>query len=465
MKDDIDPSTLDALDGLDEERQYMASQGGKKGRRVKIPKGHSWLARWLPVELGKAKTWYARYGFHWINKFPVLCPVHTSRHFGGDPDCECKLCQVSEELNADRRKFVSTVGYRARAVPQWLTYCLIFEKQDERNSDIIKGRDRWAPWEFWLYKNPFDDLAMMYDKGKRRDKERQSILDLETGSDIWVKSKQRGLSFDREDPSPIANMDDPAKFDKIINDIWGQIHLPTFQVPDEDELEEYAEKLRDAAFRPQRDDGDRRGSSRYSEDDDDGDDRRSSHRDDDDDRRPSSGSRSSRKEDDDEAPRRRVDEDDGDDRKPTRRTPSAEDDDGDRRPTRRAADEDDRKPAPRVAPPTRRAPPAEAPAAEKEEDKDDIDYSPSKAPAAAPTRAVSPPPARKTSPPPAAKTAAPPASRPLDEDDSVPPEDKDPAPAAADAPDLPDEAPPAVAPPPSGLSGRLKNTLKNINSR
>lgn len=461
MSRDLDPRAMSVLD--DEEGEYLAQTSySAKTRRIQIPKGHEWLVRFLPVELGAARTPWARFGFHWINKRPYMCVRHTSPHFGGVKDGECQLCNVADQLNEDSDRSVSTIGYRARAVPQWLMYALVLEKNDGRHSDEVRGDDLWNPWEFWLHRSPFDEIHLMHKK--RQQKIPLGILDIDEGCSIWVRSAKQGFKFDRQDPSPLMT-DDPAKRQALLDRIWAKIKFKQNKPPTRDEMDDLVDKLREAAergsFSDDRQSSRRRGADDYYEDDDrparrDDDDRPRRRDDDDDDRparRPVSDDRPVRRSvsDDDDRPARRVQEDRDDDR-PVRR---AVDED---RPARRRDEDDDR--------------PARRDESRLRDTGDDSDLAPRPV-----SRAVAPPPAARTvAPPPARRVETPaPAAAPVrpsvdPEEDNAPEERLDHAPAAGeiqadDAPVEPEAPPAPVSRPPSSLSARIRNGIAAANNR
>jgi len=445
----------DMLSAIEREMSFIETQAGGKSSRIKIPKGHLWRVRFLPVEQGESRVWWGRYIFHWINNRPHLCPK-TPVEFGGLGDgSPCAVCETSEELNLDRDQFVSRVGYKAMAMPQWLLYALVVSKDDGEREVVAKEPELWKPWEFWMTKASMADITQLYKQYRRRNRQDDSpdysFLDLMEGTTVAVKCRKNGLRFTPERPGPIVDAD---RYEEIVNCIWGQIKFPDFKVPSERDLGLLARKLEEHAYEGGNDDFDR-GSSRRRRDDDD-DDRgggRSRRDDDDDDDDDDRGGRASRRD---------FDEDRGGDR-------------GERRRDEPRPPRDDRRsgtvppppasrPAPAASP--RPAPPASAPA-------------PATSRPAPPARAIPAPPARASSPPlsrgpaPPARGTGPAQSSVNDEEDNVPEESRDPAPPADPTPELPpvdaegaaaDPAPPPAAhaappPPPKSLSDRLRTGI------
>jgi hypothetical protein len=450
------------LSAIEREMSFIETQAGGKSSRIKIPKGHLWRVRFLPVEQGESRVWWGRYIFHWINNRPHLCPK-TPVEFGGLGDgSPCAVCDTSEELNRDRDQFVSRVGYKAMAMPQWLLYALVVSKDDGEREVVTKEPELWKPWEFWMTKASMADITQLYKQYRRRNRQDDtpdySFLDLMEGTTVAVKCRKNGLRFTPERPGPIIDAD---RYEDTVNYIWGQIKFPDFKVPSERDLGLLARKLEEYAYEGGGNEDFERGGGanrRRRDDDDDDDDR--------------GGARSRRDDDDDDdrggraaAPRRDYDEDRGGERG------------GERRPERREEPRrDDRRgavPPPPAARPSapaagpRPAPPVSAPA-------------PAASRPAPPSRAIPAPPARAAAPPPS-RVPAPPARGPAgpaqssvsDDEDNAPEESRDPAPPADPAAELPpvdaegasaDPAPAAPAaptppPPPRSLSDRLRTGI------
>jgi hypothetical protein len=429
----IDPNLLAMLD---EEREFMSSTGRRQTARVKIPKGHSWLMRWLPVQLGPRKSFFARIAFHWINQRPILCVRNTGVDFGGNPESECLVCETSDKLNNHGSKKVQDIGYKARAVPQWLTYTLVFSK-DDGDSDIqeIKGEERWKPQEYWLHKAVFEDIYSCY-------KKRPSMLDLEKGCDFWVTNTKRGAKLDRQDPSPICRLE---KLQAIEEKIFSQIKFQSPGIPEEDAINDVVDKLNELAF-----------SRRGSDDDDRGDRRASRSRGDDTDRKSGDEyyrgeSRSSSREED-------GDDDSAEDRRETRRSPRADSDDSEDELTPRSAS-------------TRRVTSDEEKSPEESRPKPRYYNEPTNSEDEGSERSERSAP-RRVTPPPAMARSAPPArnytpSSSVDDEDNAPEEENDqvpPSPEPVDDTPEPVQAP-RSAPTTSGLSKRLRDGIRGANDR
>lgn len=340
---------------LDKEAEFVNSSGRKSyARRFQLKDaGESAVIRVIPYSFDDKKRFFARVARHWVNGRPFICTKDTALEHGGDPDGKCAICDLVDDLNRSRDKKVSDTAYRMSAVTQWLVYILVYEIRDRRGNITYKPRNSdelLKPHEFWLYKEPFSDILLLYKNFLRRHPEQLlSILDPEKGCDLLVTKAKRGYRFEREDPQAIGK--NPVEMmEKALKNVEYKVEAAL----EGDDLDDLLLKIEDVCKGGGRGrDDDRRGGGRgrdmdLDEDDDRrGDSRRSSSRDDDrrsssrdDDRRPASRGddrRSSR--DDDSRSSRSRDLDD--DRRPSRSERSSRDDD------RRPASRDNDRPAPK----------------------------------------------------------------------------------------------------------------------
>lgn len=459
-------TTPSYLSLLEEETNYVKDTAvTSKVRRVSIPVGHTWLLRFLPVEMGPRKSFFARHSNHWINKRPTPCIRHTSPDFGGDPHAPCELCDVSAELNAHGSKAVSTVGYRASAVDQWLLFCLVFEKEDGRDSVIMSPDQSLEAYECNLTRSSWEDFSAIFKKGVRRNP--MSVLDLLEGNDFWCSQKKNGWRFQAEPSAPIVTGDD-AQVQKAIERIWSSIKLPSIKFPSSRELQDAADKLRDAAFS-----GSDSSRGDYRRDDEVADYGRHS--------RGRAEEHSFRSRSDDAPRGRNDDETRGDDDEAPRHSRRSEDTTPAPSRSSRANDESSRDPVQgddgnlppsrvsSVVPPsvTRRlAPPPAAATGGVPAPQLAHHEAPREAPAAPRSGSLPPPPARGTS---GAREES------IDDDEVVPAEKVDLAPPAAmpepaPAPKTQDAPPPPVtavgaSPTPPRLSSRIRAGIKSVDTR
>lgn len=226
----------------------------KGSRRVKVERGQNWIVRFLPARMGPDGLWFARIARHWMGKVPIVCPRNTAEDFGGNPDCECPVCVVADELNDSADEIISKFGYKAKANPQYLTYCVVWEKDGIQQplSEILN------PYEFMHYRSTFEELKGFYLAGGRKCPD--SVLDYEKGNDFSVSRTGKGTRLDKLDASPIFEADDP-KYAEYIKRLESACKTPKLVIPTDDQLQVFAHKVQAAADRGGEvdDDGPRRG--------------------------------------------------------------------------------------------------------------------------------------------------------------------------------------------------------------
>lgn len=463
---DIDP---DLLAELESERSY-ATTSGNYAERLKLDKGCGAIIRFLPVHLGKNKSWFARSAMHWNGKRPVNCPRHTAPAAGGNPDAVCPVCDAIERLIEENhgndevvKKLEST-----RVWPKYLTYVLVLETIDRHGEATARGRKaRLVPHEFWITKNGFIELSNIFRRSLKWSPS-QGFVDPIAGCDIQVNNDNRNmLKFELVGRGPLR---DDMEGDELIR--WTETACRNIKVADykpssQDKLEEFALKLEDIAGRP----GARGASRRATLDDNlDGDDLPPPRRQalDDDDAVPVRRG-AARQPDDDAPPPRRQPVDDA---PPPRRQAVTEDD---APPARRsAAAEEDAPPPParRSNPPVQTPPPRREaqPLADDDLDDDpppsgddnpDLDDAPPPPPAASTARRLAPPPAAQTNkaqrPPPAPDRA------PANQEDDLAPERGHGVDPAEDLPPVPPPQTKAVqAPGTSRLSQDMRSRLRDL---
>jgi hypothetical protein len=241
MSKNINP---EVLGGLDWERQFAQTHsfGGQK-RRVQLDRGESWLIRFLPVALGESKRFYARIARHWQDKRQIVCPRLTEPAFGGNVEAYCPVCNVAEEINADKNEEISKAGYKLSAQMQWLTYCAVFEKtakggepRGEPMNEVL------LPYEFNHYKGTWDELCAFIAQNKKRTP--LSVLDYMLGNDFYV-TRGKNIRLDKQDAAPIFDSNDP-KFDEYVSKLEANCKDPVVKVPTDKQLEDFAAKAEEA---------------------------------------------------------------------------------------------------------------------------------------------------------------------------------------------------------------------------
>ena len=327
----VDPKVLAAMK---EEVSFLQSQQ-RGARRIKLEKGHQMIVRFLPAKLGPRNLWYARIAKHWLNKVPITCPRLTAEDFGGDRSIQCPVCLISDELNDDRDKDTSAFGWRLAANPQYLTYCILWEKDDVKmpmNEVII-------PYEFQLAKATWEELRGFYQGGSNKSPD--SVLDYHKGNDFSVIRTNKGTRLDKLTPSSAIFDEDDKNFDVFIKKIDAAMKNPKVQIPTAAQLEAFADKVQEEAIKLHR--------HRYADEEDDRPRRRRavpeedtgrSRRSEPDDDEPAPRRRQAAEDEDEPAPRRRQAAEDEDEPAPRRSSRNEDNDDGDLGPARRSKDEE-----------------------------------------------------------------------------------------------------------------------------
>lgn len=242
--------TPDFLATLKEEEHH--TQSSKRGdRRVKLERGKTWKIRFLPAQLGPRKTWYARISRHWVNFKPIVCPVSTHPDFGGDPDAYCPACEMSKVLNDSADEAVSKFGWNSRATDQWLTFCIVLDQDGEE----VNGNELLNPWELWHYVNTWEELKGFF-KGSYTKRNMLSVLDYKLGNVFSITKTAKGARLDKLDQCPIFDDTDP-NFESYIERLEASIKMPKIIIPTQQQIEAFAAKMEEAAYKG--DSGEKKG--------------------------------------------------------------------------------------------------------------------------------------------------------------------------------------------------------------
>jgi hypothetical protein len=252
------------LDEIEKERKALSAK--RDDHNVKLEKeGEVWLVRFLPAFLGvgERKRFFAPIAQHWVNKRPHFCARVTPPECGGDPDSHCALCDLSEDIRSsyeNSNRDISTLGYKASASKQWLTYSLVWSKEAKGQEPwVAEGDEQWQPYRFWLNKTNFDDLLEYYKRFlQKRPDNRFSILDPEIGVDFIVKRANNKITLQKDEARSIYP-EGYTKEDKenLLTYILDKIKMPTYRPLGSEEmdaacakLEESVRKLESAPSRP-----------------------------------------------------------------------------------------------------------------------------------------------------------------------------------------------------------------------
>ena len=182
----------------------------------------------------------------------------------------CDVCDAADEINDSTDKAISKIGYDAKANPQYLTYCIVWEKDGVQQplSEVLN------PYEFNHYKSTWDELKGFYMAGGRKCED--SVLDYELGNEFCVmRTQTKGTRLDKLDSVPIFDLNEP-KWDEYIKKIEAGIKTPKVVIPTASEMRIFAQKLHEFAERAAGRGGDEdetprgrsadRGGSRYADD-------------------------------------------------------------------------------------------------------------------------------------------------------------------------------------------------------
>ena len=234
----IDPKILKRLH---HDESFVESQRSGS-RRVKIERGQNWIVRFLPARMGADGLWYARIARHWLNRLPIVCPRNTAEDFGGNPECECPVCLVADELNESADEVISKFGYKAKANAQFLTYCIVWEKDgvEQPMAEVLN------PYEFSHYRSTWEELKGFYLAGGRKCPD--SVFDYERGNDFSVSKTIKGLRLDKQDSSPIFDPNN-RNYAEWIKKLESAMKAPKVVVPNHEQLQIFAAKVHEAATR------------------------------------------------------------------------------------------------------------------------------------------------------------------------------------------------------------------------
>jgi len=239
----------DFLAELDAEADY--ARKGSFPDRLKIEKGCGAIVRFLPVQMGKAKTWFGRVGRHWFNKKHIGCPKCTSPNMGGDLEAHCPVCALAEQLVADPDPAISKLGNNLAVWPKYLTYVLEFERINKRNESFPLGKERFEAKTNWMSKGGFVELDRLVKKSMATSPD-TGLVDPVFGNDVEIRVDMRNTW--RLDLLPSALLRDDMSDEDLIRwttDLCSSIKKEDIRCGSFEELEKYAkhvERQLDAGF-------------------------------------------------------------------------------------------------------------------------------------------------------------------------------------------------------------------------
>lgn len=220
----------------------MASSG-RQYRSLILKAGESAITRFLPVQMGPKKTWFARIARHWVGKRPVLCQRQTSPHFNGAPDHPCPLCDLEMEYSQSGNKATADLARKMGAFPKILTYLFVFEITDDRNRKLpTPTAELYAPNEYWIARDGWKEIDSLW----RRSLEKNppyGFLDPVSGYDFTISRDNRnGYRHMREDPQPIDKNKSVDQMLDIIDAAFRKVKMPDTTPLSADEMEATVEK-------------------------------------------------------------------------------------------------------------------------------------------------------------------------------------------------------------------------------
>lgn len=238
----VDPEILAALD---EERGAMASSG-RQFRSLRLKANESALARFLPVQMGPKKTWFARIAHHWVNKRPVLCQRQTSPHFNGDPGVACPLCDLEAEFSQSADRAAADLARKMSAFPKILTYVFVFEITDDRGRKLpTPPNEIFIPSEYWLARDGWKEIESLWRRSLEKSPE-FGFLDPVSGYDFTISRDTRnGYRHMREDPQPIDPNKDLEQMLDIIDKAFRKVKQPDTTPLTREEMDATVEKARE----------------------------------------------------------------------------------------------------------------------------------------------------------------------------------------------------------------------------
>ncbi len=214
----------------------ISSSGGT--RHVKLEIGHSLIVRFLPARIGPDGRWFACIAGHRLNGVPIVCPKLTGDDFGGDKDADCPVCLMAEELSEARDTDTSSFGRKMMANPQYLTYCILREKDGVKlpMDAVVNAR------EFLLEERTWAQLYGFCVASAR--KAPDSVLDYRKGNDFSIIRSRNGTRLDKLDSQPIFDEDD-KNFTVYIKKLEAGMKNPKIQMPTIAELEAFTDKVQE----------------------------------------------------------------------------------------------------------------------------------------------------------------------------------------------------------------------------
>ena len=199
----VDPALMAEIDS---EITYARSAG--RPERLDVPAGTGVVVRFLPVKMGHSKVWFGRVGAHWYNKKHVNCPRITGKSFGGDPDADCPVCALAEEMASSGDSASQEEAKKFSSWPRYVTYVFCRETID-KDGDIVatKPKNLFLPRLFPVTSQAFLEITKLTKRAMQINP--NGIVDPEAG--YWIEMQKDKMNrwsikfVDKEGPLPLRD--------------------------------------------------------------------------------------------------------------------------------------------------------------------------------------------------------------------------------------------------------------------
>lgn len=269
--EELDPTILAALD---DEEKFLKPRRQNRMPEIKLDREEGVLYRFMPVEIGTNKSWFTRFGLHWVNGKPITCRRVLSKFVGGDENYDCPVCAELENLLASTSGDAHKRALKCQAEPLWYAVAITLAREAAKSSPVTVPEPKcWVPHGVRMYSGQFQALKEIYGRTAVRTPkngdsggELKIFTDFYEGINIWWRRGARGYEVkDLAKRTPLVK--DPSRMQEVVDTIWSQIVIPDFELADRKTEEEFAFKVRDFVINGDpREAGNRRGAQDYDDD-------------------------------------------------------------------------------------------------------------------------------------------------------------------------------------------------------
>jgi len=219
------------MDHIAQELLFIRSR--RKAQEIDLEIGDNAVVRFLPARLGAHGIWYARIATHWLHSQCITCPRLTGDDFVGSAESACPVCLIMNDLGDDKAEDARDLGRKIEAIPLYLTYCLLLEK----NGIQVPMQAAIIPCEFWLQERAWEELSGFYMAATR--KSPNGVMDYVKGNDFRVRLTEAGTLLDKLQPRAIFDLDDPG-YEASLEMIEAAMKNPKVFIPTLAQLEAFA---------------------------------------------------------------------------------------------------------------------------------------------------------------------------------------------------------------------------------